>query len=328
MVKTILITGGAGFIGSNFIHHWNKKYPADRLICLDALFVGSDPDNLSGLPHPAKLTFIHSDIRNKKLIAKLFKKYQFNFVVHFAAESHVDRSLQNPAPFFDINVIGTNVLLEATRDFKIKRFHYVSTDEIYGDIKSGTATENWPFRPTNPYSISKAAADMLTQSFGRAWGLPYSISRCSNNFGPRQHNEKFLPRMILLALQNKKLTIYGSGQQKRDWLYVLDHCRGIEKILLNKKAEGQIYNIGGGVSKTNLAVAKMILHHLGKPESLLTYVADRPGGDFRYSLSGQKIKIDLGFIPKTNFTRDLAQTIEWYKQNFLSNFPYSLIRAN
>lgn len=316
MKQTILVTGGAGFIGSNFLHYWNKKYPADILVCLDALFTGSNPENLTDLPHPQNLIFIHGDIRDKKLVQKLFKKYHFDLVVHFAAESHVDRSLQNPAPFFDINVIGTNVLLEAARDFKIKRFHYVSTDEIYGDLKTGTATETWPFRPTNPYSISKAAADMLTQAFGRAWGLPYSISRCSNNFGPRQHQEKFLPRMILLALQNKKLTICGSGEQKRDWLHVTDHCRGIEKILLDKYAAGQIYNIGGGLSQTNIFVAKMILRELKKPLTQLCYVADRPGGDFRYSLSGQKIKTELGFAPQTNFHRDLKTTIDWYRHKF------------
>jgi len=316
MVKTILITGGVGFIGSNFIHHWNKKYPADLLVCLDALFVGSDPKNLTNLPHPKKLIFVHGDIRDKKLVMTLFKKYRFDLVIHFAAESHVDRSLLNPAPFFDINVIGTNVLLEAACDFKTKRFHYVSTDEIYGDLKTGTATENSPFKATNPYSISKAAADMLVQSYGRAWHLSFSISRCSNNFGPRQHSEKFLPHMIELALKNKPLTIYGSGLQQRDWLYVLDHCRGIEKIALAKKAEGQIYNIGGGISQTNIYVAKLILQTLKKPLTLLRHIADRPGGDFRYSLSGAKIKKALSFVPQTNFKKDLKTTINWYSNKF------------
>ncbi len=318
MVKIILITGGAGFIGSNFIHYWNKKYPTDKLICLDALFVGSDPENLATLSHPKKLTFIHGDIRDQKLVTKLFKKYRFNLVVHFAAESHVDRSLLNPAPFFDINVIGTNVLLEVARDFKTKRFHYVSTDEIYGDLKTGTATENSPFKATNPYSISKAAADMLVQSYGRAWRLPFSISRCSNNFGPRQHAEKFLPHMIELALKNKPLTIYGSGLQQRDWLFVLDHCRGIEKIALAKKAERQIYNIGGGISQTNIYVAKLILQTLKKPLTLLQHIADRPGHDRRYAVSGAKIKKELGFAPQTNFKKDLKNTIKWYLTKFLS----------
>lgn len=309
----VLVTGGAGFIGTNYVKYHLEKRPADELVVLDALTYSGHKENLAGL----NIMFVEGRIEDKKLVNELFEKEKFDWVVHFAAESHVDRSIKNPEIFVTTNVLGTQVLLDAARNFGLKRFHHVSTDEIYGDLglnSTNKFTEESAIAPSSPYSASKAASDMICLAYLRTFGLAVTISRCSNNYGPYQSVENFIPRMINLASNGENLQIYGTGENIRDWLFVKDHCEAILKILENGKI-GEIYNIGGGSEIKNIDVAKMILKTLGKSVDLIEFVQDRKGHDERYAIDFNKIKSELGWTPRGVFADGLRQTIEWYKLN-------------
>ncbi|OPZ99274.1 MAG: dTDP-glucose 4,6-dehydratase [Planctomycetes bacterium ADurb.Bin412] len=311
-MRTILVTGGAGFIGSNFVQMVLQEHGDYRVVNLDKLTYAGNLENLEGfLDHPNHI-FVKGDICNGELIGKLLKEHAIDAIVHFAAESHVDRSLEGPAVFIDTNVTGTLKLLEAARDYPLQKFVQVSTDEVYGSLGTeGKFTESSPIRPNSPYSASKAAADHLVRAFGHTWGLPYNITRCSNNYGPYQFPEKMLPLMINNALHDKELPVYGDGLYVRDWLYVYDHCTAVWKVLTEGRA-GEIYNIGGCNEKTNLEVIGIILERLQKPKSLIRHVKDRPGHDRRYAIDATKIMTELGWKPSVTFSQGLAKTIEWY----------------
>ena len=314
---TILITGGAGFIGSNFIYLILKERPDWKMVCVDSLTPVSNLRALDDAFKSHNFVFYREDIRNKDGIFEIFKKEKPDIVVNFAAESHVDNSINNPGIFFETNVVGTTVLLDACREYGIKRFHQVSTDEVYGDIAlddMDTAfDENSPLRPSSPYSASKAAADLIVLSYHRTYGLPVTISRCSNNYGPNQNKEKLIPMVINNTLNNKPTPIYGNGLNVRDWIYVEDHCRGILAIL-EKGRDGEIYNLCGNNLKTNLEIVKLILKELNKPQSLITFVEDRKGHDKKYKVSRLKAKRELGWEPVTSFNESLKRTVEWYRK--------------
>lgn len=313
-----LITGGAGFIGSNFIYYMQKEHPAYDLTCVDLLTYAGNIDTLKAAQQKDNFHFVKADISDKDTIYSLFKKEKFDVVVNFAAESHVDRSISNPEIFIKTNIMGTQILLDACKEFGVSRFHQVSTDEVYGDLPIDRPdllfTERTPLNPSSPYSASKAGADLLVQSYFRTFSLPVTISRCSNNYGRYQFVEKLIPLMILKARKNERLPVYGEGLNVRDWLWVDDHCQAIDLIIHNGKA-GEIYNIGGHNEKTNIEVVKLILKEAGKPEDLILFVKDRLGHDLRYAIDPTKIFTELGWRPKTSFDEGIKQTIKWYNEN-------------
>lgn len=315
--KKILVTGGCGFIGSNFITYMLNKYDSIYIVNLDLLTYAGKLENLSHITSN-RYKFVHGDISDRKFVFNLFKKENFDIVVNFAAESHVDRSVTNPDIFINTNVVGTQVLLDASRLYSIKRFHQVSTDEVYGDLPLDNLnlffTEDTPLNPSSPYSASKASADFLINAYHRTYKLNTTISRCSNNYGPFQCCEKLIPHMIKKALYNEPLPIYGDGKNVRDWLHVLDHCEAIDTIL-NLGSSGDVYNVGGHNEKSNLEVVKTILSSLNKSEDLISFVSDRPGHDLRYAIDPTKIKDLLGWKPKYTFDTGIAETISWYVNN-------------
>ncbi|NLU44984.1 MAG: dTDP-glucose 4,6-dehydratase [Acholeplasmataceae bacterium] len=311
----IIVTGGAGFIGGNYIHIMQKKHPEDEIICLDALTYAGNIETLAQVMQKPNFKFVKGDIADRAAVFKLFAKEKPDIVINFAAESHVDRSLLNPELFLQTNIIGTSVLLDACREYGIKRYHQVSTDEVYGDLPLDRPdlffTEETPLHTSSPYSASKASADLLVLAYYRTFGVPVTISRCSNNYGPYHFPEKLIPLMIVNALKNKPLPIYGKGENIRDWLYVEDHCTAIDLIVRSGKV-GEVYNIGGHNEKTNLQVVQAILKELGKGEESICYVADRLGHDRRYAIDPTKIKHELGWEPITGFDEGIKKTIIWY----------------
>lgn len=315
---TILVTGGAGFIGANFVKYMLIKYPDYKIICLDALTYAGNLENLADVIDKPQFKFIKGDIVSRKDVFDLFEQDKPDMVVNFAAESHVDRSIDNPGIFLETNIIGTQVLMDACRKYGIKRFHQISTDEVYGDLPLDRPdllfTEETPINPSSPYSASKASADLLVLAYHRTFKLPVTISRCSNNYGPYHFPEKLIPLMITRALADRPLPVYGNGENVRDWLYVEDHCNAVD-LIIHKGREGEVYNIGGHNERSNLEIVKAILKELNKPESLITFVTDRPGHDMRYAIDPTKIYNELGWLPKTKFDDGIKQTIEWYLEN-------------
>ena len=318
MGKKILVTGGAGFIGGNYLHYHINKYPEDTVVNLDLLTYAGNLRTCEPVYLNDNYVFVEGCITDRLFINQLFKEEQFDVVINFAAESHVDRSVTSPEIFTNTNIIGTQVLMDAARKYKVKRFHQVSTDEVYGDLPLDAPeelfTEDTPLNPSSPYSASKAAADMLALAYFRTYDFPVTISRCSNNYGPYQYPEKLIPLMVLKAIKNQKLPIYGDGENVRDWLHVYDHCVAID-LIVRKGTVGEVYNVGGNNEKTNHQVVTSILSELNKSESLIEYVKDRPGHDLRYAIDATKIKEELAWKPTYNFTKGLKQTINWYLEN-------------
>lgn len=314
----IIVTGGAGFIGGNFVHYMVNKYPTDQIVCLDLLTYAGNMETLEPVMDNPNFSFVKGDIADRKFIYELFETEKPDVVINFAAESHVDRSIENPEIFLQTNVIGTSVLLDACRKYGNIRYHQVSTDEVYGDLPLDRPdlffTEETPLHTSSPYSASKASADLLVLAYHRTFGVPVTISRCSNNYGPYHFPEKLIPLMIANALNDKALPVYGTGENVRDWLYVEDHCIAIDLIVRNGKI-GEVYNIGGHNERTNLEVVKTILRELGKDEGLITFVADRLGHDRRYAIDPTKMKNELGWEPATNFNVGIKRTIQWYLDN-------------
>ncbi len=312
----LLITGGAGFIGGNFTHYMVNKYPDYNIIVLDKLTYAGNLETLE--PVMNNIKFIKSDIADRDAVYRLFEEEKPDIVVNFAAESHVDRSIDDPEIFLITNMLGTQVLMDACRKYGIKRYHQVSTDEVYGDLPLDRPdlffTEETPIHTSSPYSASKASADLLVQAYHRTYNLPVTISRCSNNYGPYHFPEKLIPLMIANALNDKPLPVYGKGENVRDWLYVEDHCKAID-LIIHKGREGEVYNIGGHNEKTNIYIVKKILELLNKPESLITYVTDRKGHDLRYAIDPTKIHNELGWEPETKFDDGIVKTVEWYLAN-------------
>jgi dTDP-glucose 4,6-dehydratase len=314
----ILVTGGAGFIGANFVYYMLDKYKEYKIVCLDALTYAGNLETLAEAMKNPNFKFVKGDIADRDAVYELFEKEQPDVVVNFAAESHVDRSIDDPGLFLQTNVIGTGVLLDACRKYGIQRYHQVSTDEVYGDLPLDRAdlffTEETPLHTSSPYSSSKAAADLLVLSYYRTFKVPVTISRCSNNYGPYHFPEKLIPLMIANALYDKSLPVYGKGENVRDWLYVEDHCSAID-LIIHKGREGEIYNVGGHNERTNLEVVRTIICQLNKPESLICYVTDRPGHDLRYAIDPSKIHRELGWLPETDFDDGIRNTIKWYLDN-------------
>lgn len=314
----IIVTGGAGFIGGNFVHHMLSKYNNYKIICLDKLTYAGNLETLESVMDNENFKFIKGDIADRTFIYKLFDVEKPDVIVNFAAESHVDRSIEDPEIFLKTNILGTGVLLDACKKYGIKRYHQVSTDEVYGDLPLDRPdlffTEETPIHTSSPYSASKASADLLVQSYYRTFKIPITISRCSNNYGPYHFPEKLIPLIIANALNDKELPVYGKGENVRDWLYVQDHCIAID-LIIHKGKVGEVYNIGGHNEKTNLEVVKTIIKELGKSEDLIKYVTDRPGHDMRYAIDPTKIKNDLGWEPTTSFEIGIKKTIKWYLEN-------------
>ena len=314
----ILVTGGAGFIGGNFVHYMVNKYPEDEIVNLDLLTYAGNLETLKPVEEKKNYRFIKGDIADRSFIMELFQKEKFDIVINFAAESHVDRSISDPSIFVQTNVMGTVVLLDACRAYGVKRFHQVSTDEVYGDLPLDRPdlffTEETPLHTSSPYSSSKASADLFVMAYYRTYGMPVTISRCSNNYGPYQFPEKLIPLMISRALAEEPLPVYGKGENVRDWLHVLDHCIAIDLIIRNGK-EGEVYNIGGHNERTNLEVVKTIIKALNKSEDLIQYVTDRPGHDQRYAIDPTKMEKELGWKPIYTFDTGIQETIEWYLTN-------------
>ncbi len=315
---TIIVTGGAGFIGSNFIYHMLEKYPDYRIVCVDCLTYAGNLSTLEGALENPSFRFCKINICDREAVYRLFEKERFDVAVNFAAESHVDRSIEEPEVFLDTNIKGTAVMMDACRKYGIERFHQVSTDEVYGDLPLDRPdlffTEETPIHTSSPYSSSKAAADLLALSYHRTYGLPVTISRCSNNYGPYHFPEKLIPLMIANALADKPLPVYGEGINVRDWLYVEDHCKAID-LIIHRGKEGEVYNIGGHNEMRNIDIVKMICKELGKPESLITYVTDRKGHDMRYAIDPAKIHRELGWLPETKLEDGIKKTIQWYLEN-------------
>lgn len=313
-----LVTGGAGFIGGNFLHIMVNKYPNDQYVCIDALTYAGNMETLAPIMDKPNFKFVHENICNRDAVFKLFEEEKFDYVINFAAESHVDRSIENPRIFLETNILGTQTLMDACRKYGIKRYHQVSTDEVYGDLPLDRPdlffTEDTPIHTSSPYSASKASADLLVLAYHRTFKLPVTISRCSNNYGPYQFPEKLIPFMIQKTLRNEKLSVYGKGENVRDWLYVGDHCTAID-LIVRKGRDGEVYNIGGHNERTNLEVVKTILKELGKPETLINYVTDRPGHDLRYATDSTKIAAELGWTPQNDFITGLKATIKWNLDN-------------
>ncbi len=314
----ILITGGAGFIGGNFCHYMLEKHPEDEYVCLDALTYAGNMETLADIMDKPNFKFVKGNICDKELVEKLFEEEKFDVVINFAAESHVDRSIENPKVFLESNIIGVQTLMDACRKYGIKRYHQVSTDEVYGDLPLDRPDlffhEDTPIHTSSPYSASKASADLLVQAYHRTFKLPVTISRCSNNYGAYQFPEKLIPLIIKKAQNDEPLPVYGKGENVRDWLHVLDHCSAIDLIVRNGKV-GEVYNIGGHNERTNLEVVKTILKVLGKPESLITYVTDRPGHDRRYAIDPTKMETELGWKPVYTFDTGIVETIKWNVEN-------------
>lgn len=312
------ITGGAGFIGANFIYYILNNYPEHVVVCIDALTYAGNMETLESALANRRFVFHRADIADRMAIYEIFEEHRPDVVINFAAESHVDRSIENPELFLRTNILGTQVLLDACNKYGIKRFHQVSTDEVYGDLPLDRPdllfTEKTPLQASSPYSASKAGADLLAQAYYRTYGTPVTISRCSNNYGPFQFPEKLISLMITNAMENKPLPVYGKGENVRDWLYVEDHCTAID-LIVHKGRVGEIYNIGGNNERTNLEVVRTIIHILGKSENLITFVRDRPGHDLRYAIDPGKIRSELGWEPRTDFNEGLRRTIEWYISN-------------
>ena len=315
---TILVTGGAGFIGSNFIFHMLKKYPGYRIVCLDKLTYAGNLSTLSSVLEEPNFRFVRLDICDREGVFRLFEEERPDIVVNFAAESHVDRSILDPGIFLQTNILGTATLMDACRKFGIRRFHQVSTDEVYGDLPLTRPdlffTEETPLHTSSPYSASKASADLLVLAYHRTYSLPVTISRCSNNYGPYHFPEKLIPLMIINALEEKPLPVYGTGENVRDWLYVEDHCKAID-LIIHKGREGEVYNVGGHNERKNIDIVRLICKALGKSESLITYVADRKGHDMRYAIDPTKIHNELGWLPETKFEDGIQKTIRWYLDN-------------
>ncbi|AYO29929.1 dTDP-glucose 4,6-dehydratase [Biomaibacter acetigenes] len=311
----ILVTGGAGFIGSNFIRYMLKQHKDYKIINLDKLTYAGNLENLKDVEDNPNYIFINGDITDKNLVESLFFSYDIDYVINFAAESHVDRSIEDPQIFLKTNVIGTQVLLDASKKVNVKKFLQVSTDEVYGSLgPTGYFTEQSPLSPNSPYSASKASADLLVKAYAHTYGLPVNITRCSNNYGPHQFPEKLIPLMIINAMNDKDLPVYGDGLNIRDWIYVEDHCRAIDMVI-HHGTVGEIYNIGGNNEKTNIDIVKYILKEIGKPESLIKYVKDRPGHDRRYAIDSTKIQEELGWKPLYGFEEGMKKTIKWYLDN-------------
>jgi len=314
----LLVTGGAGFIGGNFIHETIKTYPGDTVVCVDNLTYAGNMETLAPVLGSKNFHFEKADVSDIGTVRAIFGKHRPDYVVNFAAESHVDRSIDHPGVFLTTNVIGTQVLLDASREYGVMLYHQVSTDEVYGDLPLDRPdmffTEETPLHTSSPYAASKAGADLLCLAYARTYNMPITISRCSNNYGPYHFPEKLIPLMITNALQDKPLPVYGKGENVRDWLYVIDHCRAID-LIVRKGMPGEIYNIGGHNERRNIDVVKAILSQLGKPESLINYVVDRPGHDLRYAIDPHKINAHLGWLPETNFEDGLSLTIRWYMDN-------------
>lgn len=314
----ILVTGGAGFIGSNFVYYMLNAHPDYKIVCLDALTYAGNIETLDTAMKNPNFKFVKGDITHRDFIFDLFKEEQFDIVVNFAAESHVDRSILDPSVFLNTNIMGTQVLMDASREYGVKRYHQVSTDEVYGDLPLDRPdlffTEETPLHTSSPYSASKASADLLVLAYHRTYNLPVTISRCSNNYGPYHFPEKLIPLMIINALDNKPLPVYGKGENVRDWLYVEDHCSAIDLIIHGGKV-GEVYNIGGHNEMKNIDVVKLIVKKLGKDESLITYVKDRAGHDMRYAIDPAKIHRVLGWLPQTKFADGIEKTIDWYLEN-------------
>lgn len=309
----LLITGGSGFIGSNFILHIARKYPDYKIVNLDKLTYAANQENLKSIKEKENYFFIHGDICDKKCILKILQKFAIDSIIHFAAESHVDRSIKNPNVFIKTNIIGTHMLLQAAREKKIKKFIHISTDEVYGSLgKKGHFTEKSTLNPSSPYSASKASSDLLALSYFHTYSSPIIITRSSNNYGPRQYCEKLIPLCIKNLLKNKKIPIYGDGKNIRDWIYVEDNCEAIDIVMHTGKI-GEVYNIGANIEKNNNEIAKLLIKKLKKTENLINYVQNRQGHDFRYSLNTQKIRDELKWKTKTSFEEGIEKTIEWYK---------------
>ncbi len=328
-MKTILVTGGAGFIGSNFVRHMLTTHPDYKIINVDALTYAGNLENLKDVADHKNYIFIKADIRDREKIETIFDNYDIDFVVNFAAESHVDRSIEEPDVFLTTNIIGTQVLLDvAKKHWKVNpddkycreykpgvKFLQISTDEVYGALgKTGKFVETMPLKPNSPYSASKASADLIVRAYYQTYGMPVNITRCSNNYGPYQFPEKLIPLMINNCLKEKDLPVYGDGMQVRDWLHVNDHCAAIDTVL-HKGKEGEIYNIGGNNEKTNIEIVKLIVKTLGKSEKLIKHVKDRPGHDRRYAIDNTKITNQLGWKPKYTFEEGIKETIQWYLDN-------------
>jgi dTDP-glucose 4,6-dehydratase len=314
--STLLVTGGAGFIGSNFIHYWMKSHPTDTVINLDALTYAGNQVSLQDVENHSNYVFVEGSINDRELVDKIMA--DVDYVVHFAAETHVDRSILTPAIFLETNVLGTQVLLEAALKHKVKRFHHISTDEVFGSLELNTETkfdEKTPYDPRSPYSASKAGSDHLVRAYGETYGLPFTMTNCSNNYGEYHHPEKLFPLAITNLLENKKVPVYGDGQNVRDWLYVQDHCRAIEKVLLEGENH-QTYLVGGLVGDiSNLDVVKLIIKLMGKSEEAIEYVKDRAGHDRRYAVDWTKLKTKLDWEPSVTLEEGLLKTIEWYQKN-------------
>lgn len=314
----ILVTGGAGFIGGNFIQYMLKNHPDCRMVCLDKLTYAGNLSTLAGALNNAKFTFVRGDIADSDFVCGLFARESFDAVVNFAAESHVDRSISGAQVFMVSNVVGVQVLLDACNRYGVRRFHQISTDEVYGDLPLGSPslkfTEESPLRPSSPYAASKAAADLIALASRRTYGTFVTISRSSNNYGPYQHPEKLIPLVITRALAGEKVPVYGDGQNVREWISVFDHCRAVDLVLQNGES-GEIYNVGGGVEMANIDLVELILNELGAPRSLIEFVPDRKGHDRRYSMDSNKMAYKFGWRPQTNFLEGIKRTVRWYKNN-------------
>ena len=315
---TIIVTGGAGFIGSNFIFYQLKHNPDDRIVCLDKLTYAGNLSTLASVMNEPNFRFVRADICDREAVNQLFEEEKPDIIVNFAAESHVDRSIEDPGVFLRTNILGTQVLMDACRKYGIGRYHQVSTDEVYGDLPLDRPdlffTEETPIHTSSPYSASKASADLLVLAYHRTFGLPVTISRCSNNYGPYHFPEKLIPLMIANCLNDKPLPVYGKGENIRDWLYVEDHCKAID-LIIRKGRVGEVYNIGGHNEMKNIDIVKLICKALDKPESLITYVTDRKGHDMRYAIDPTKIHNELGWLPETKFADGIQKTIRWYLDN-------------
>ena len=313
----VLVTGAAGFIGANFVEYFTKKYPEYKIIVLDKLTYAGNLENLNKVKD--KITFIEGDICDFELVKDIFEKYNINGVIHFAAESHVDNSIKAPFIFTKTNVLGTHTLIEAAKQVwgegSKNKFVHISTDEVYGSLgENGYFTEASPIKPSSPYSSSKASSDLIVKAYHETYKMNVNVTNCSNNYGPYQHNEKLIPHMIMLAMQNEKLPVYGAGMNIRDWLYVEDHCEAID-LVFHKGISGERYNIGGHNEKRNIEIVKLILKELGKSEDLIQFVEDRKGHDYRYAIDATKIEKELGWKPKTRFEEGIVKTIKWYLEN-------------
>lgn len=318
MSETVLITGGAGFIGSNFVYHMLKEHPDDKIVCVDCLTYAGNMSTLAEAMKNERFVFYKTNICDRAGIYKIFETEHPDIVVNFAAESHVDRSIETPEIFLQTNILGTQVMMDACRKYGIGRYHQVSTDEVYGDLPLDRPdlffTENTPIRTSSPYSASKASADLLVQAYHRTFGLPVTISRCSNNYGPYHFPEKLIPLTIANCLNDKPLPVYGEGLNVRDWLYVEDHCRAID-LIIHRGGEGEVYNVGGHNEMRNIDIVKLICDYLGKPYSLIKHVSDRKGHDMRYAIDPTKIHDELGWLPETKFADGIKKTIDWYLDN-------------